>query len=325
MKTYRQMIGELNICMRTNMWKALFSFLLMSILETLIMSVFSMPVFMLLSEDGSVILTLILAVMSLFCGFVFVMLLQYGYQVLLLRLVRKEYVTLGFLFNGFRERKRISKACALVSFGLIIALAVCQVFAVVANIKFSAQIQKMTLPVLAGIILAVYAFISILLLIRFVFVFVCLNDNPQMKIIAVFKLSASLLKKRCIRLAGFVLYAGGTHLLIAAAIFIAMLFIPAKLDGMKGFLVSILEFVYFIAAYTAAVRMFMAVPLFYTNVVQKTEPLETPAQIAAPEVLLSPPGTGSGTGFPPPGADGCSGSHEAVQSDSDGSSSGGNL
>ena len=88
MKTYRQMIGELNICMRTNMWKALFSFLLMSILETLIMSVFSMPVFMLLSEDGSVILTLILAVMSLFCGFVFVMLLQYGYQVLLLRLVQ---------------------------------------------------------------------------------------------------------------------------------------------------------------------------------------------------------------------------------------------
>lgn len=289
MKTYRQMIASLNDCMRKNMWKALFSFLLMSVLETFIMSIFSMPTFMLLSENTSVILNIILAVVSLFCGFIFVMMLQYGYQVVLLRLVRGDYVTLGFLFNGFREKKRVSKVAALFSVGFILALVICQIFAVFVNIKFSTKVRSMQLPVLAGIIFFVYAVISIILLIRFVFVFVCLADNPNMKTVGLFKLSASLLRKRCLKLAGFVLYAGGSHLLVATVIFISTLFIPSKTEGVVNFLISILEFVYFIAAYTAIVRMFMSVPLFYDNLLPKLQKTDIPAQIEAPAIQLPSP------------------------------------
>ena len=112
MKNYRQMAQTLNSCLRVNMWKALFSFLMMSVLESLFMTSFSFLAMLIISSRENSIAVFVISLIFLFVGFVFVMILQYGYQVLLLRMLRNEYVTLGFLFNGFRERKRIAKASA---------------------------------------------------------------------------------------------------------------------------------------------------------------------------------------------------------------------
>lgn len=287
MKTYRQMIKTLNACMLKNMWKALLSFLLMSVLETCIMSAFSIPAMMLFSESGSPILTMLLAVLSLYVGFTLVFMLQYGYQVLLLRLLRGDFVTLGFLFNGFRERRRIARASALFSVGLIVALVICQIIAVVLNLNYGEKIRSLSLPLLAGIIFAIYSIISIILLVHFILVWVCLADNPNAKILQTFKMSFKLLKGKCFKLIGFVIFAGGSHLLVALAIFVVTLLVPTNLTGFAGFLLSVAEFVYFIAAYTAAVRMFMAIPRFYMELIpNKTQNEEPVQQLEAPLIQL---------------------------------------
>ncbi|QTQ16854.1 hypothetical protein [Treponema parvum] len=291
MKTYRQMIRVLNACMRVNMWKALFSFLLMSVLETLVMSFFSGPVIMLLAKGGVSLFPVAASVALLFMGFVFVMFLQYGYQVLLLRILRGEFVTLGFLFSGFKDRKRILRASSLFSLGMITSLVICQILALIINLNFEKNIQALKFSVLVGIIFIVYTLICAVLLIRFVFVWVCLYDNPGSKVADVFKMSAAMLKGRCFKLAGFILYAGGIYLLTAVSAFLLSLLIPRDLKGLPAFLFSVTEFVYFVSAYTAAVRMFMSVPLFYTEVLavsgagvkNERKALESPADMGGAE------------------------------------------
>lgn len=290
MKTYRQLVEILNERMRKNMGKALVSFFFMSVLEGLIMSVFSIPAMALMSVDGSTggsIVSLVFSLISIYCGFVFVMLLQYGYQVILLRFLRGKFVTLGFLFNGFRERKRIARASALFSIGFIISFILCQITVLAVNYFYPAFFKNIQFTELVGFIFLLYVFFSIILLIRFAFVWVYLADFPEEKITAVFKRCFSLLKNHTFKLIGFVLYAGGRSLLIAVAIFALSFFTPEKTEGFAGFVYSILEFVYFISAYTAAVRMFAAVPLYYLNLTAyKFDSDSSVLQLEAPHLQL---------------------------------------
>ena len=68
MKTYRQLVEILNERMRKNMGKALVSFFFMSVLEGLIMSVFSIPAMALMSVDGSTDGSIVSLVFSLISG-----------------------------------------------------------------------------------------------------------------------------------------------------------------------------------------------------------------------------------------------------------------
>lgn len=310
MKTYRQLVEILNERMRTNMWKALFSFLLMSVLETIILSAFSIPAMASLSVDGSSggnIGSLIFSLISIYCGFVFVMLLQYGYQVILLRLLRGKFVTLGFLFNGFRERKRIGRASALFSVGFIISFILCQITVLAVNHFYPDFFKNINFTELVALVFLLYVFFSIILLIRFAFVWVYLADFPEEKIAAVFKRCFSLLKNHTFKLIGFVLYAGGRRLLTAVAIIILSLFVPEKTEGAAGFLYSIIEVCYFISAYTAAVRMFAAVPLYYLNLTAyKFDSDSSVLQLEAPHLQLpeNPESGGdAGSGQQVPSAD----------------------
>lgn len=289
MKNYRQMAQTLNSCLRVNMWKALFSFLMMSVLESLFMTSFSFFAMLIISSRENSIAVFVISLIFLFVGFVFVMILQYGYQVLLLRMLRNEYVTLGFLFNGFRERKRIAKASALYSLGFILAFIFCQIVVLVLKIRNPDFFTGLSLPELAGRIFAIYMIFVLVLLVPFSFVWVCLADNPNEKVLRCFKKSFVLMKGRCFRFCGFVIYAGGFWLAAAAVIYALSLFLPKNLSGAASFLASIFEFAYFIAAYTAFVRMCMAVPLFYLNVTGSLVEIENAGKLPAPADCLPEP------------------------------------
>ncbi len=120
MKTpIKQLLVRLNQVVRPNMGNALFALFLALICETVLGMIFAAPAMMMLTRNPSLNQT-IFAAMLVFCSLIIWLLFQYGFHVLILRMVRHEYVTLGYVFFGFKEIKRVLPL--LLTIGLIVSL-----------------------------------------------------------------------------------------------------------------------------------------------------------------------------------------------------------
>jgi len=267
MENYRELGRKLNACVRKQMGKALFGFFVLSMLETFILSFFMTPVLLVSKNGKASVFDMIATAVSLYAGFIVILVLQYGYHVLIVRLVRGDYATVGYLFEGFRSRRRIFPAAVLYAIGLTAALVVCQIAAFFLDKRLSAFSDAFGLPLLLLCVVSVFVVLSLAILVKFSFVWLCLYDNPALKVPAAFGKSVRLLRHRAFRLIGFVLYAGGRHLIVAVAMFAASMIVPASTGAALSLLAFVLEFVYFVAAYSAVVRMFMAIPVFYDSIV----------------------------------------------------------
>jgi hypothetical protein len=299
MSTYRELKKKINACAGRQMGKALFAFFMLSILETLVLSVFMTPVLLVSKEGRASVSEMIVTAISLYAGFIFILVLQYGYHVLIARLVRGNFVTLGFLFTGFRDRKRIFPAALLYAAGLTAALVICQVAAFMFNGRLSKFSARFGLPVFAVCVLSVFILLSLFILVKFTFVWLCLYDNPSAGVSAAFKRSVRLLHGKTFRLLGFILYAGGRRLVVAVIIFIAGVFIPQATADKHGILMFVFEFVYFVAAYSAVVRMFMSIPVFYDSIggrPVKTDGNAGTPELSVPDILLPGPPDDTVTG-----------------------------
>ncbi|MBQ7159781.1 MAG: hypothetical protein IJS09_10245, partial [Treponema sp.] len=117
-----------------------------------------------------------------------------------------------------------------------------------------------------GILLAMYFLLIVVVFIHFVFVFYLHFDNPDDSVFTLFKKSAGLMRKNCFRLIRLVFRAGGKNLAVAAAVFALTVIIPdSKTNaGSMRLFVLLLNFVYFINAYTALLKMYFAFPILYT-------------------------------------------------------------
>lgn len=248
------------------MGHTLFSLFLMAICETLVLSLLLAPAVVLISQNKMTARGMTIVAVLSFVSLIVMFLFQYGFAVLLLRMERSQYVTLGYIFSGFK-RLKISFPVALVfttSVAAVIALCRAGIYFFKQPLNLLTE-QSRTI-VENSVVVAVMLLFIMLLFVRFMFVFQVRYDNQSENVFSAFKKSMRLIHGHVIDSICFVLRAGGRYLLIAIIVLIADLLIPE--DNGKSFsglsVVSlILDFIYFVNGYTALVRMYLAVPVLY--------------------------------------------------------------
>ena len=114
---YKYMHVYLNQCVKKNMGKAMISVLIFAFLQAFIYVLAILPISMtILQDNNSIILTIVsfvfIVAANLLCNMI-----NYGLNVLITRMVEKKYVTLGYLFFGFRNNtKKVFKASLVFTF-----------------------------------------------------------------------------------------------------------------------------------------------------------------------------------------------------------------
>lgn len=261
MKTTAQMMETLESVAKRNMGKMVYTLFLMIILQSVAASVLLFALFGLeLGTAAFYALETAAAVVTLS--------LHFGFATVLLRMVRDEFVTLGFLFHGFRK-PRLSLP-VVVPLLIVLAAVFFASDAIVSNAArdflaersgesaMDALFRAVSVRVLAFALLA-FVFAAL----PFAFAFFFRIDNPQKAgIWAMWKsLRLSVSRANFIRLIVFAVKAAGTRLAIAIILSVIISFLSQVKS--LGILVMILDFVYFLNAYTAAIRILLSAAVMY--------------------------------------------------------------
>ncbi len=287
----KQLMVKLNQVSSLYLGKIMYALFLMSILETLASFALLSPVMRLLSNGANPLVvkteTLLLAFFAICVWLCF----QFGFAIMLLKMTRREYTNLGFLFIGFRRLNPAGKVIGAFG-GLIAILSLVARFVtkfIFYKINPDFSFDKIDLSALqnadqiagqpellssvavdmltlVGIFLGVLFVLGLFVLIRFVFVFQLHFDNPSMPLLQLFKKSSLMMHKNVFRLILFALRAGGKQLFIAVFLAVIVNFIPESKTSGLSVLVFIIDMIYFINMYTAMVRIYLTVPVMYEEI-----------------------------------------------------------
>ncbi len=287
----KHLMVKLNQVFSQYLGKIMYALFLISILETLASFILLSPALKLASSGANPALakveTLVLAFLAIFVWLTF----QFGFAVMLLKMTRREYTNLGFIFIGFRRLNPAGKIIGAFA-GLIAILALIARFAArfiflkirpdfsfempaLSSIQTAEQVSESAPELISSaasdtllfvaIFLGILLLLGLFVLIRFVFVFQLHFDNPSMPVLQLFKKSAGMMRKNVLRLILFALRAGGKQLAIAIILAILVTFIPEEKNSGLSVLTFILDMVYFINMYTAMIRIYLTVPVMYNE------------------------------------------------------------
>ena len=270
---YKFMHVILNQSLRLNGGKAMFSVFLFTLIQFFVMGIAAFPV----RSGGSVnaiFFSLILLFVMNVCSEVFL----YGLYIIIARLIEKKFVTIGFLFIGFRRnRKKIIKAGVLFTLIYVVITVIISALLFAYRDAVHGLIEKigMTHAVLiAGFFVLLLA---ILITIPFSFVRLILYEYADMGVLNAFKKSASLLKGHFFNFIGFILYASGYHLAQMILIQVFLMFVPSdgELSPSMQLVTTFLSIAGIIAQYKALTRYFMAVTIYYYSIKGVIHPHKT--------------------------------------------------
>jgi len=287
----KYLMVKLNQVSSLYLGKIMYALFLISILETLASFAVLSPALRLAANGANPLLvraeTILLAFLAICVWLTF----QFGFAVMLLKMTRREYTNLGFIFIGFRRFNPAGKIIGAFG-GLIAILALLARFAtkfifqkINPNFTFSMPditalqdagqiadqpevISTMAIDMLlfVAIFLGVLFVLGLVVLIRFVFVFQLHFDNPSMPLPNLFKKSWQMMHKNVLRLILFALRAGGKQLFIAIFLAILVNFIPEDKNSGLSILTFIIDMIYFINMYTAMIRIYLTVPVLYEEI-----------------------------------------------------------
>lgn len=293
-KALKPLITTVNHVTSRTMGRALIALLVLALCETVCLSLLAAPLYVRVVTGAVGAETRVLAWVVLFASFVVWALFQYGFAVLLLRMVRGNYVTLGYIFWGWRTWRR---ALPVALFLAVVCTALTAAFIttlfcttdVPARLLAAQEVVRtltaeeaagMTAQPLAGtaatvridvrgcVVLVAFAFITLTALLQLTFLFHATYDGETSSLRAALKTNWRLLSRRRLFLVRFVLAAGGRRLLIAALALFLSLLIPATPEqgsggGVLSMTTLLFNIVYLINGYTALLRMYIAVPVLY--------------------------------------------------------------
>lgn len=285
MTSFKQLFARLEQAVRPNRGNALFALFLTVLCQTVFSMFFLAPVVFLLMRGGVTFNERFFGYLLVFCALVVQTLFQYGLQVLILRMVRREFVTLGYVFYGFKTIKKtfplavaVSALIFLVAFVFFLVARSLVAARLDANLAaeslLSAQemLRQQGVPFL--LLLAAWVLVLVAVGIRFIFVFFLHVDYPGEKLPSLFRKSARLMRKKCFLLIRLALRAGGHNFAIAAVALCVMTGMTAAEgadDGQQlfpSFVGMIVNLVYLVNIYTALLKMYFAAPVLYVDAVR---------------------------------------------------------
>lgn len=266
---YKIMRMILNQCLRRNQNSLLFTVLIYILLSTMASTLPAMISNMILGNSVSFGLLLI-AILLLFAGIIITQYLSYGKDVIVARMVEKKHITIGYLFNGFRDKtRRIIKASLLfmlIFMGIgIICLIVAIPFFASAFLKDN-NIDMDVIQRILTVFNMAYTIVALLASFPFIFTWILLYRMPEASVLKCFGMSAGLVFSQFFRILGFLIYSSWKQL-IALAILVPLEFFIQGTGiskiGMGASLFSIIISVSkIVAMFNAMMRVFLAVPIY---------------------------------------------------------------
>ncbi len=256
---------QLNQITRKNFGKVIYSLFIMIITEALFTGFLTAPSISILSGESISLQQRFLAFFLLYITVIVWLIFQFGFAIMLLRMVRNEHVTLGYIFLGFKKIKVCFKYIFV--FSLIITFAaIVTRFSV--NYLFYRFIESQFEEVSAAVIqilmfLVMFFIVAFVTASHFAFVFHLHFDNPSKPVSTIFSKSFKMMRGNVLRLLAFALRAGGKNLLIVIVLALAINFIPSETRKSLSFLVFFFDLIYFVNMYTAMVRIYFTVPILY--------------------------------------------------------------
>lgn len=262
---------KLNFVATKNLGKVFFAMFLMIMVESLVSGV---VVFALVRISSVENLTSLYKIVML--GIAFILstisfLFQTGLLVLTLKMVREEFVTIGFVFYGFRKIKKF------LPLALINSLLVSFIFGIYKLISFLLKPQLKMLEDKFGLVVLVSIFIGIILLsilfvlVNFIFVTQIKYDNPEMNAFKCFVKSFVLMKGNVFRFFSFVIRSCGINLVLALFYFGMSLSMNSVKNNFSSILSFVFDFLYFINIYKAAGRLYFTFPIAYTSLIENND------------------------------------------------------
>ncbi|MCR5763641.1 MAG: hypothetical protein K6G00_09705 [Treponema sp.] len=278
---YKFMHVILNQSIRLNARKAMFAVFLYFVLQFFMMGIAMAPITV--NSLFTVFLTLGLLIGMNLCSEI----LLFGLYVIMARFIEKKYVTIGFLFIGFRKnQKRIFKSAlffTLIYVGVIILLSIVYFFCADYFSKILENINSHTLLSIAALIVL---FLTMIISIPFSFVRLILYRDDKIKVLQAFKDSFLLMKGRFFHFIGFILYACKKPLIqvILIQVFLFIFSAGANSSGSLQLLITFLGIVGIMAQYRALTILFMAITIYYYTLIgvlypHKTEAADPPISI----------------------------------------------
>lgn len=276
-----ELMVKLNQVTQKNIGKVIYSLFLMMILESVFTLFFSGPSMLILSKEEVGLQAKALAFFLLYLAALIWLLFQFGFAIMLLRMVRDEHVTLGYMFLGFKKIKVCLKYIVAFSGILVVAAVIARFITKYVSVNFIESVYEEGSATLIQFVMfaSIFFLISFVASIHFAFVFHLHFDNPSKPIKNIFTKSAGMMRGNVFRLIGFALKAGGKQLLIALLIALVLNFIPEGAKKSASILIFLLDLVYIINLYTALAKIYFTVPVLYTKLLEAKNESSTPALV----------------------------------------------
>lgn len=193
----------------------------------------------------------------------------YGFVQITLRIVDNKHVTLGYLFQGFRNAKRIF-VCALLFVILFVASRYIPVL--LSKIGF---VKKLLGKFDFIFIIALQLILVSLFFSPLIFSYYIFSDNQNMGVFSAIKESARLMKGRFFHFVGFVVVSGGVSCLVSIILTAVSFFIPENLNMVGQFISFVISILRFIFSVNAAVQISLGIPFYYNDIAGKSSEIPT--------------------------------------------------
>lgn len=262
---------KLNFVATKNLGKVFFAMFLMIMVESLVSGVVVFAIVRIPSVENLTSLYKIIILGIAFILSTVSFLFQTGLLVLTLKMVREEFVTIGFVFYGFRKIKKF------LPLALINSLLVSFIFGIYKLISFLLKPQLKMLEDKFGLVVLVSIFIGIILLsilfvlVNFIFVTQIKYDNPEMNAFKCFVKSFVLMKGNVFRFFSLVIRSCGINLVLALFYFGMSLSMNSVKNNFSSILSFVFDFLYFINIYKAAGRLYFTFPIAYTSLIENND------------------------------------------------------
>ena len=269
---YKQMNAVLSECLRKYTGNAVFAVFLYTILRSAVYTVCVMPPAFIAYSSGESVSSFSFAGLAVIVLFVIATLLDivlcYGLFCIFTRMVKKEYVTLGFLFYGFKagNRKRAFSVAGIFAviifiFSLIV-MAVSMIFAK----KLTALVLEKTLETVVLYFAPVILILLLIFIMPFAFVHIIVSCEPETKVFSAFLKSVSVVFRNFFHFIGYMIYAAGVNLPVCIISTLLTVLLPdsgKSGTGVPELAGMLFSFVAFFSEIMVVVRVCFALPVYY--------------------------------------------------------------